>query len=151
MNDEEYAALGGNGWTVKTVKELVQSLMKEVDLRYEKEFKFQTEARDAADLRYEQRFLAQETALATALANEKEARRTALDAVERGNTKAETAAEKRFEALSEKLDLLQSSYANSSGIFSGAEDKSKILTGRIMAIIAILVSISAVLIMLFHR
>lgn len=61
---------------------------------------------DAADLRYQQRFIAQADALAAAFSAAKEAVSAALAAQDRAVLKAELAADKRFEALNELRQML---------------------------------------------
>jgi hypothetical protein len=56
---------------------------------------------DERDLRYQQRFDAQQEALNAALLAAKEAVQTALTAAEKAVIKAETAAERRFESVNE--------------------------------------------------
>jgi hypothetical protein len=59
------------------------------------------------DLRYEQRFMAQESANALALAAQKEALSTALSAQKEASAKSEISAEQHFKSLSDQLTLLQ--------------------------------------------
>ena len=59
------------------------------------------------DLRYEQRFMAQESANALALAAQKEALSTALSAQKEASAKSEISAEQHFTALTNQLTQLQ--------------------------------------------
>jgi hypothetical protein len=59
------------------------------------------EAREAADKRYEQRFIAQEGAVQSALTAQEKAVNAALIAADRAVAKAEVAAEKRFDSTNE--------------------------------------------------
>lgn len=61
----------------------------------------QSDALAAADKRYEQRFVAQEGAVASALMSQEKAVGAALIAADRAVSKVETANEKRFEAVNE--------------------------------------------------
>lgn len=72
-----------SGWTVDTLHSHVVRVMAELDLRYQ------------------QRFDAQQEALAAALLAAEKAVGTALTAAEKAVIKAETAADKRFEAVNE--------------------------------------------------
>ncbi len=56
---------------------------------------------DANDLRYQQRYDAQQTALRDALSSQEKAVNAALIAAQQAVTKAEVAAEKRFDAVNE--------------------------------------------------
>ncbi len=108
----------------------VYELLREIDKRYEEQFKAGTRELEAADKRYEQRFLAQENALQTALVAQEKAVTAALQAADRAVTKAEAAAEKRFDqftlALTEKLDgLLKSRDSGDGGREARAEDKAQ--------------------------
>jgi hypothetical protein len=97
----------------------VYELLREIDKRYEEQFKAGAHALEAADKRYEQRFLAQENALQTALVAQEKAVTAALAAADRAVTKAEAAAEKRFDSfsvtLTEKIDGLLKSRDNEIG------------------------------------
>jgi hypothetical protein len=88
----------------------VYELLREIDKRYEAQFKGQSDALIAADKRYEQRFIAQEQALQTALIGQDKAVNAALAAAKEAVSKSELAAEKRFDSftatLTEKLDSL---------------------------------------------
>jgi hypothetical protein len=70
-------------WTVETLKEHFETLL------------------EAYDLRYGQRFIAQELAVKDALVGQEKAVTAALVAADRAVAKAETAAEKRFESVNE--------------------------------------------------
>lgn len=70
-------------WTVETLKEYFEALLA------------------AYDLRYGQRFIAQELAVKDALVGQEKAVTAALVAADRAVAKAETAAEKRFESVNE--------------------------------------------------
>lgn len=59
------------------------------------------------DLRYEQRFMAQESANALALAAQKEALSTALSAQKEASAKSEMSADNHFTALTNQLTQLQ--------------------------------------------
>jgi hypothetical protein len=83
-----------SGWTVGTLRAHVLALVAEADRRY-------VELRTADDLRYQQRFDAQEKAVRDALAAAKEAVTAALTAADRAVIKAEDAATKRFDAVNE--------------------------------------------------
>ena len=61
----------------------------------------QSDALAAADKRYEQRFIAQEGAVSSALMSQEKAVGAALVAADRAVSKVETANEKRFEAVNE--------------------------------------------------
>ena len=61
----------------------------------------QADALNAADKRYEQRFIAQEGAVSSALVSQEKAVGAALIAADRAVSKVETANEKRFEAVNE--------------------------------------------------
>ncbi len=91
----------------------VYELLREIDKRYEEQFKAGAAALEAADKRYEQRFVAQESALQTALVGQDKSVTAALAAAKEAVTKAEIAAEKRFDSftaqLTEKLDGLLAS------------------------------------------
>lgn len=72
-----------SGWTIDTLAAHVSSMFRE------------------ADRRYEQRFVAQEKAVADALAAQDKAVQTALMAAKEAVGKAEAATEKRFDAVNE--------------------------------------------------
>jgi hypothetical protein len=67
------------------------------------------------DLRYEQRFMAQESANALALAAQKEALSTALSAQKEASAKSEISAEQHFKSLSDQLTQLQTRVDQSYG------------------------------------
>ncbi len=108
----------------------VYELLREIDKRYEEQFKAGANALEAADKRYEQRFLAQENALQTALVAQEKAVTAALAAADRAVSKAEAAAEKRFDefakTLTEKIDgLLTSRDAGVGGQDARDRDKAQ--------------------------
>jgi len=88
MTEKIELGTNGNGWTLKSLYELVR----EIDRR-------QTGDLEAADKRYEERYVGQLREV-----------KTALDGQAQAVTKAEVAAEKRFDEfkreMSEKLDGL---------------------------------------------
>ena len=71
------------GWTIATLREDLLTLVR------------------ANDLRYEQRFTAITEQVFAAIAAQKESVNTAMQAAERALTKAESASEKRFDAVNE--------------------------------------------------
>jgi hypothetical protein len=104
-----------SGWTVDTLKGLlfakvqaIEDLSEERNTRYER-LANECDDRDGQmrvlmderDVRYSQRFTAQQEALVQALAAAKEAVAAALLAADRAVTKAELASEKRFESVNE--------------------------------------------------
>jgi len=104
-----------SGWSSTSLYELI----KEMDKRYALQFQSQSNDLLAADRRYEERFIAGQTAVTAAFAAQKEATAQALTAQKEATAKAEVAAEKRFDAftlsLTQKLDDLISSRDNSAG------------------------------------
>ena len=127
----------------------VYELLREIDKRYEEQFRAGASALDAADKRYEQRFLAQENALQTALVAQEKAVTAALAAADRAVSKAEAAAEKRFDsfaaALTEKLDgLLQSRDSGVGGREARAEDKAQGNADRFV-LVSLIVGVAAVI------
>lgn len=127
----------------------VYELLKEIDKRYEEQFKAGASALEAADKRYEQRFLAQENALQTALVAQEKAVTAALSAADRAVTKAEAAAEKRFdqfsEVLTEKIDgLLKSRDADAGRKESQTEGQAQGNADRYV-LVALIVGIAGVI------
>lgn len=90
-----------DGWTIGTLKELVDAKFAALDVAHrdlqnmlQERYATQTKALDAA-------FLAQQTAMRTALEAAEKAVQTALVSAEKAVGKAEVAAEKRFESVNE--------------------------------------------------
>lgn len=79
----------------------MNTLIAESDRRYDARFIALGEAAKEADKRFEQRFIAQQEAIQAALLAQKEAVNAALVAADRAVVKAETASEKRFDAVNE--------------------------------------------------
>jgi len=98
MSNDDDAQRPNGGWTNRSIYELLV----EVDKRYASQILGVYDAIGAADKRYEQRFLAQEKAVDSALIER-----------EKAVIKAEIASEKRFDALAntftEKIDSLATS------------------------------------------
>jgi hypothetical protein len=104
-----------DGWTLATIKALV----------------------DERDVRYSQRFAAQQEALTAALSAAKEAVAAALLAADRAVTKAELASEKRFESVNEFRGALSDQTSKliprteADQRFSAMEDKINLNTERL--------------------
>ena len=101
-----------NAWSLEAFREYVGRILDEVrnflidkiderDKRYYERFGYIDQKFLDFDLRYQQRFDAQQKALADALAAQEKALGAALGAADRAVTKAEIAAEKRFESVNE--------------------------------------------------
>ena len=108
LSNDDDAQRPNGGWTNRSIYELLV----EIDKRHESQMRGVYDAIGAADKRYEQRFLAQEKAVDSALIER-----------EKATTKAEIAAEKRFDALAEtfteKIDSLATSRDTSGGFGHG--------------------------------
>lgn len=104
------------------LRAFIEAQQAAADIRYQQRFEAQSDALAAA-------FLSQQTAMQTALAAAKEAVAAALAAQDRAGTKAEIAADKRFEALNELRQMLNSMLATlmtrseSDAKFAGQDDK----------------------------
>ncbi len=81
-------------WTLETLREYLLTLIAANEVKYSERFEASQRAINAA-------FLAQQTAMQTALTAQKTAVDIALGAADRAVTKAEIAAEKRFESVNE--------------------------------------------------
>jgi len=92
MSGETEAAV--SGWTVDTLKDHVETVLAELDRRYQ------------------QRYEAQQEGVAAALAAQEKAVNAALIAADRAVIKAELAAEKRFESVNEFRATLSDQAAN---------------------------------------
>jgi hypothetical protein len=88
---------------------------------------------DERDVRYGQRFEAQQKALDAALASQKEATANALAAADRAVTKAEDASNKRFDSVNEFRQTLtdQANSFVSKDAYKAMEDKVSALTSRL--------------------
>ncbi len=127
----------------------VYELLREIDKRYEAQFRAQSDALVAADKRYEQRFIAQEHALETALVGQDKAVNAALAAAKEAVTKSEIAAEKRFDSftatLTEKLDnLIRDRDSGTGGLKARAEDKAQSNSDRTV-LVALIVGVAGVI------
>jgi len=85
----------------------VAALVNARDHLFEVRFEYITSLHAEYDLRYQQRFDAQQKALDAALLAAEKAVQTALTAAEKAVAKAELAAEKRFEGLNELRAVVQ--------------------------------------------
>jgi hypothetical protein len=83
-----------SGWTVDTLRQHVAEKMSAQNAAWHRLIA-------EMDLRYQQRYDAQQKALEAALLAQEKAVQTALISAEKAVTKAETAAEKRFESVNE--------------------------------------------------
>jgi hypothetical protein len=92
-------------WNVDTLKEFFSTQLNDFKLQ-------QTEIREADDLRYRQRFDAQQKAVVDALLAAEKAVNAALASADRAVVKAETASEKRFESVNEFRAVLISQSAS---------------------------------------
>jgi hypothetical protein len=90
------------------------------------------------DLRYEQRFQAQESANALALAAQKEALGAALSAQKEAGAKAEVSAEQRFVSLSNQLTQLQQRVDQSYGKDAGGSSMWGYMVGGVGLLLAVL-------------
>jgi predicted nucleic acid-binding Zn-ribbon protein len=79
-----------SGWTTDTLRTLTEQALNEIRMLV-----------DERNIRYDQRFEAQQEALAAALLAQKEAVLTAMIAAEKAVAKAEAATERRFEGVNE--------------------------------------------------
>ncbi len=135
-------------WTIDTLQihlesmiENIKTLVEEKDSRYQAKFDATQAAINAMfeekDLRYQQRFVAAELAVKDALVAQKEAVAAALAAADRGVTKAEVAAEKRFESVNEFRNTLKDQQAELmpraevNVIINSINDKLNLVTARI--------------------
>ncbi len=139
---------GGDSWTIETLRIHLESMIEnlrlaidEKDSRYQSKFDATQAAINAMfeekDLRYQQRFVAAELAVKDALVAQKEAVAAALAAADRGVTKAEVAAEKRFESVNEFRNTLKDQQAElmprleAAVMFRAINEKLDVLTTRI--------------------
>lgn len=92
-------------WTVHTLKEHFSQALNDFKDKW-------AQVRDADDLRYQQRFDAQQKAVVDALLAAEKAVNAALASADRAVVKAETAAEKRFESVNEFRAVLSNQSAS---------------------------------------
>ena len=132
MSNDDDAQRPNGGWTNRSIYELLV----EVDKRYASQILGVYDAIGAADKRYEQRFLAQEKAVDSALIER-----------EKAVIKAEIASEKRFDALAntftEKIDSLATSRDASGGFGRGLSVAWAVVIGAVTVIASYLVATHA--------
>jgi hypothetical protein len=130
MSPTEVDATTRSAWTVDTLKEYIVTSIN--DLRAAQEA-----LRISDDLRYQQRFDAQQKAVVDALLAAEKAVNAALASADRAVVKAETAAEKRFESVNEFRSVLSNQSATlmprteADGQFRAVNDKIADLKARL--------------------
>lgn len=168
--EEGNGALGGetekaeSAWTTDTLRLHVLALLTAMEVRF-------NAADEAADVRNEQRFIAQQQAIKDALTSQKEAVAAALVAAEKAVLVAETNAEKwrgaanewrgamndrernlmprseaeqRLHALSEKIDLSNKSSDETVKTLSAAVDKSAGRREGLMVVFLVITALVAI-------
>ena len=104
-------------WTTDTLNIYLSKIMDERDRAYQQRWEAQEKAVAAA-------LIAQEKSVATAFNAQEKAVASALSAAERAVSKAETASEKRFDTINEKIE-------SNNTILDKFESNTKSLVGRI--------------------
>jgi len=124
-----------NSWTV------ILGLLKEIDKRYEVQFKAMAAELHGSDRRYQERYIAQQEALTAALIAQKEAVAAALLAQKETTSETAKAATKQFDAFSStitnKLDALTTAGSLGAGSKAGLTAGWQFLIAGIIAFVAL--------------
>ncbi len=119
-----------SGWNVDTLKEYFATTLNDHRLNV-------SLLRDSDDLRYQQRFDAQQKAVVDALLAAEKAVNAALASADRAVVKAETAAEKRFESVNEFRSVLSNQSSTlmprteSDAQMKALDDKIQVINSRL--------------------
>jgi hypothetical protein len=117
-------------WNVNTLKEYFNTTLNDYKSKV-------SDLRDSDDLRYQQRFDAQQKAVVDALLAAEKAVNAALASADRAVVKAETAAEKRFESVNEFRSVLSNQSSTlmprteSDAQMKALNDKIEVINGRL--------------------